>query len=58
MSKILRGEELEKFIKDLNIKYDDEIFNIIISVFDGEAKYVINGIKVVDVNKDLIEKYL
>lgn len=57
MSKILKGEELKKFIDDLNIKYDEEIFSIIL-VLDDECKYVINGSKIVPTEKEIIEKYM
>ncbi len=57
MSKILKGEELKEFIDDLNIKYDEEIFSIIL-VLDDECKYVINGSKIVPTEKEIIEKYM
>ena len=57
MWKILRNEELQKFINDLNIKYEDEIFSIILC-YEEETKYIINGEKYVKIDKETLEKYL
>lgn len=57
MSKILRDEELKNFIKELNITYNEEIFNIILCL-DDESKYVINGETVVEIDKDILKKYM
>lgn len=57
MSKILRDEELKQFIEEYNIKHDEEIFSIIL-VLEENCKYVINGSKMVDIEKEKIEKYM
>lgn len=57
MSKILRNEELKKFIEEFNIQYDEEIFSIIL-VLEDECKYVINGSKIVSIEKEKIKKYM
>lgn len=57
MSKILRNEELKNFIEEFNIQYDEEIFSIIL-VLDDECKYVINGSKIVPIEKEKIKKYM
>ncbi len=57
MTKILRGEQLNKFIEEFLKDYKEEVINVVICS-DKTTTYIVNGTNRYDIEYNLIEKYL